>query len=1145
VPRAAAAQPYVQEAQSAYLSGAISAANFPNVRIFVPDNPSIQSIMTAARLALLGIARIRRPARNPSRPKAIESSGVRSMMRLPGYKKARWLVAIALVLASAAYLGLRRPRVQDRVYRIAWQQIPPFQQLGEDGSPTGLAVELVRAGARSRGIRLQWVFQTGRPEEALLNHEVDLWTLTTVIPERKSVIHISEPYLRHETNLLVRASSPFFRVEDLAASSVSELELPINRTLLRRILPDATLITTPTLKEAVELVCAQRADAVFLDEFTGVAALLSGISCEGQPLRVIPVPELAITLGVGAPLELAAVADEIRSGMDATVKRPDFAKIMTSWGYFSPHNMEYLNALMIAHSHETWLTGTVVVFAALLALTIFGADRIRRQRDRIERAEEALRESDHQLRLLADNLSEMVLAYDMDRRLVFANPAVERLTGYAPAALRRAEPLCWVHPGDRPRMLKHWDTLFHGGTYQDEEYRLIAKDGSLKWAMATWGPIYHDSGRQVGVQGSEREITARKLAEHALRESERTFRELLEGVTLVAIVIDRNGIITFCNDYTIAITGWSRDEIAGQLAEKFLERDFLRQLTGDADSVASGKSRQPYLEGGILTKEGGRRWIQWSTTALRDPAGGSAGFACLGADITELWTLRAEAAQRESDQRFQSLADTAPLMVWVTGADKRCTFVNKGWLAFTGRTAEQDLGYGWLESVHPDDREYCFGVYAEAFDAQRTVQIEHRMRRADGEYRWVLATGVPRFGPDGEFAGYMGNTTDITSLKRSQEEDVARQKLESVGRLANGIAHDFNNLLGGVLAQADLAITELAEGARPEEQLNNIRAVATRGAGIVRQLMIYAGQESTVSEPVDVSHLIDDLRELLHVVVSKHARVTTDLAAGLSAVRANPAQLRQLVMNLVTNASEAIGENDGVISIRTAQLSGPDLPAGASGGVWVQLEVADTGCGMTLEERARVFDPFFTTKTAGHGLGLAVVQGIVRGLGGVIQLETEPGRGTTFRVLLPAAGEAAQAPKPASSLPVAEHVTDAGMVLVVEDEPTLRMAATRMLRMSGFGVLEAEDGTAALSLVRERQHEIAVMLLDITLPGAPSREVFAEARRVRPDVRVIVTSAYGPNVADEAFPGLEVDAFIRKPYQLRTMVSLVREVLSE
>jgi len=371
------------------------------------------------------------------------------MMRFPAFKT-WWLVGIALVVTSAVYLGSLRRRVPDRVYRIAWQQVPPFQQLGNDGLPTGLAVELVRAGARNRGIRLEWVFYSGAPDEALRNHEVDLWTLTTIIPERKGVIHISEPYLRHETDLLVRAGSPYFRADDLATASVSELDLPVNRILLRRILPHAYLVPTPTLKEAVEQVCAHRSDAVFLDEFTGVASLLSGLSCEGQPLRVIPLPTLAITLGVGAPLDLAAVADEIRRGMDATVKRPDSANVLTSWGYFSPDRMAYLSALVEARQREKWLIVTVGVFAVLLAITISAADRIRRQRDRIERAEEALRQSDNQLRLLADNLSEMVLAYDMDRQLVFANSAVERLTGYSPEVLRQAPRAALVGLSRRP-----------------------------------------------------------------------------------------------------------------------------------------------------------------------------------------------------------------------------------------------------------------------------------------------------------------------------------------------------------------------------------------------------------------------------------------------------------------------------------------------------------------------------------------------------------------------------------------------------------------------------------------------------------------------------------------------------------------------
>ena len=275
--------------------------------------------------------------------------------------------------------------------------------------------------------------------------------------------------------------------------------------------------------------------------------------------------------------------------------------------------------------------------------------------------------------------------------------------------------------------------------------------------------------------------------------------------------------------------------------------------------------------------------------------------------------------------------------------------------------------------------------------------MEYRLRRADGEYRWVLGSGVPRFGPEGDFAGFVGNCTDITDLKRRQEENLVRQKLESVGRLAGGIAHDFNNLLGGVLAQADLAIEELSGGVLPFEELNRIRTVAADGAGIVRQLMIFAGQENAISRPVDVSSLIAEMGDLLSVVVSKHATLRTVLDQGLPAVAANPAQLRQLVMNLVTNASEAIGERDGVITIRTQRITaGLDrLPNAAV--ECVQLEVCDTGCGVDSQAQARIFDPFFTTKTAGHGLGLAVVQGIVRGLDGAIHLESEPGRGAKFR----------------------------------------------------------------------------------------------------------------------------------------------------
>jgi two-component system cell cycle sensor histidine kinase/response regulator CckA len=275
----------------------------------------------------------------------------------------------------------------------------------------------------------------------------------------------------------------------------------------------------------------------------------------------------------------------------------------------------------------------------------------------------------------------------------------------------------------------------------------------------------------------------------------------------------------------------------------------------------------------------------------------------------------------------------------------------------------------------------------------------------------------------------------------------------------------------------------------------------------------------------------------------------TDLSKELPAVLGNAPQLRQVLMNLIINASEAIGEQDAEISITTTSVSGQDISTAngttATEGSHVRLQVSDTGCGMTEEVRARVFDPFFSTKFPGRGLGLAVVQGIVRDHGGAINLVSAPGQGTTFEVILPCAGGSPQSDHrvsvPASGK---EYRSPSGTLLVVEDEDVLRFAVSKMLRKSGFQVIEANDGSSALELIRTRDHEIDLMLLDVTIPGVSSREVVERARVTRPNLKVILTSAYGRETVETSFAGLRVDHFIRKPFQMADLMSLLREVLT-
>lgn len=366
------------------------------------------------------------------------------------------------------------------------------------------------------------------------------------------------------------------------------------------------------------------------------------------------------------------------------------------------------------------------------------------------------------------------------------------------------------------------------------------------------------------------------------------------------------------------------------------------------------------------------------------------------------------AALRESEARFRNLADTAPVMIWTSGQDKLCTFFNQGWLDFRGRSMAEELGNGWVEGVHPDDVQPCMSAYSGAFDSRQRFRIEYRLRRSDDEYRWILDTGVPLFAPDGAFTGYIGSCVDITEVKRAQQEAFARQKLESLGVLTSGIAHDFGNILSSIIAHTELIQEDLPLGSSTGEELSTIRNIATKGSEIIRELMIYTGQDKSVVERLDISAVVEEILALLKVSISKRVTLKTRFSSSLPTVLANASHIRQIAMNLIINASEAIGENEGVIEVSTSRVTKGtpgNVLAHLPRGDYICLEVSDTGGGMKPEVQAKIFDPFFTTKSRGRGLGLAVIDGIVRRYGGSVNVTSAAGHGSRFQVVLPVTSE--------------------------------------------------------------------------------------------------------------------------------------------
>jgi PAS domain S-box-containing protein len=573
-------------------------------------------------------------------------------------RKVWWSVVGAVILVAAGIgLQLGRRSAATRVYRIGWGDSPPFQVRGGDGEPTGLAVDLIRTAAQRRGIRLQWMHWTDTSESALRGGKVDLWPLITITPERLQHFHITEPYLEAEYCLLVRADSPHSKVQDLATATIGFAN-PIDDWHLRQYLPNVRKLPRNKMAQVMDDLCLQRVDAAFVDAFTGISALLDrNRACGDQPLRWIAAPEIRSHFGIGARFETRGVADALRDEIGAIASEGKLAPILGQWGYMSAQQLESIEALLNAKRHERSLTAAAAVFALLFGLVSWQSVRVLRERNRTRLTERSLRETEQKLRLMANNMKEMVLAFDMDKRLIFANPAVEALTGYRTDELERDGFVNWIHPGDQARMLAHWAEIFQGGAFEDEEYRLITRDGRTRWASASWGPILDEAGKQIGVQGSERDITERKAADERLRESERRFRGLLEHVQLAAAIFDVDGNLEFVNDYTTAITGWTREELIGHHTTEFLapeEHGRVHKL------LVSLKQRGEPLhwlsEIAVLTKDGKRRCLLMNHVVLVDSAGKVTAVASLGADITEHRELQEQYLQ---SQKLESLGTMA------------------------------------------------------------------------------------------------------------------------------------------------------------------------------------------------------------------------------------------------------------------------------------------------------------------------------------------------------------------------------------------------------------------------------------------------------------------------------------------------------
>ncbi len=637
------------------------------------------------------------------------------------------------------------------------------------------------------------------------------------------------------------------------------------------------------------------------------------------------------------------------------------------------------------------------------------------------------------------------------------------------------------------------------------------------------------------------------------------FRRVLDSLPQPIFWKDRNSVYLGCNAAFAAAVGLAHpDQLVGltdyDLPWPRAEADAYRAV--DQEVLQAGVTKHLIREP-LTRADGARLLIETTKTPLRDASGAVWGLLGIYADVTE--RVGRDEELREARLMLRTVLDTIPVRVFWKDRDSRFMGCNRLFATDAGLADPEailgklDSELGWSEQSEL----YRADDLAVMTSGQPKLGYEEPQTTPDGGRIWLRTSKIPLRNHTGGVIGILGTYEDITASKKA-EEDRRRleaeiqyaQKLESLGILAGGIAHDFNNLLVAVLGHADLALANLSQANPAHRHVEEIRTAARRARELTNQMLAYSGKGRFVVRRLAINEVISEMGQLLQASIPKKVQLRYELATDLSAVDVDVAQIRQVVMNLVTNAAEAIGDQCGAITLATrrqnvdaAYLRRTAMAEPLEEGEYVFIEVSDDGCGMDIPTRERIFEPFFTTKFQGRGLGLAAVQGIVRGHGGSIMVYSEPGKGSCFKVLLPAAhGEVPAESRPATR--VAAAATLNGTALLVDDETVVREAAGEMLEQLGFTVVLAADGTEALEQFAQHREQIRVVLLDMTMPRMGGEETFRELRRLAPDLRVILSSGYNEMDATSNFVGKGLAGFIQKPFTLDELEARLRESLA-
>jgi PAS domain S-box-containing protein len=760
------------------------------------------------------------------------------------------------------------------------------------------------------------------------------------------------------------------------------------------------------------------------------------------------------------------------------------------------------------------------------------ADALVRSQAELHQAVEELRRSEAYFRSLIEHDTDLIVILDAAAVVRYLSPSFKQALGYEPADLVGSNAFDLVHPDDQSGAKAALErAIADPGIRPRVEYRFRHQDGTGRHLESTATNLLADPG-VAGIVINTRDVTERRQTEDALK----LFRALIDsGKDIFEIVDPGTGRMLDVNETGCRELGYSREE--------FLELS-VWDVDPDADRAVFAELSQALTTSGALMWEGLHRRKDGSTfpveVSLQLVRHGRSYVVATARNITD--RRRAEAELRLQGAALNAAANA----IVITERDGRIVWANSAFTALSGYSVEEAVGRNPRDLVKSGAHDQAF--YRSLWDtilAGKVWRGEMTNRRKDGSHYPEELTITPVPNAHGEITHFIAVKTDLTEENRLKAQFLQSQKMEGVGQLAGGIAHDFNNLLTVINGAAAFAATDLKEDNPLQEDLRMIQQAGEQAAALTRQLLAFSRRQIMTLEVVDLNALVANLQSMLQRLIGEDIELVVVPAQGLGSVRADRAQVEQVVLNLAINARDAMPRG-GTLTIETRDVELDEAHAARHAtvepGPHVMLTVSDTGVGMDETTRLRIFEPFFTTKEMGRGtgLGLSTVYGIVKQSRGSIWVYSEPGKGTSFKVYFPRIEAAARKDRPARS---PAPVRGTGTILVVEDDAAILRLAHRILGAAGYTVLTARNGGEALLLLERHVGPVDLMLTDVVMPEMGGPELAERLARSHPEMKVLFSSGYTDDTVLRHGVLASTAHFIAKPYSPAGLTHRVREVL--